>query len=613
MTHWHRYLPALLVAMACGDGDRPGSVPGAVAVTSAAPAAPAAPQAPDAPAAGGATSAGGGTGEAAPELGGLEPATVEPGAVADAEPPAPDELALLEASIADLRGALGTGLVTPVDLAELYLARIAAFDADGPALNAYLHVNENAIAEARALGTRCADARTAPPLCGIPVVLKDNIDTADMPTTAGSLALEGSLPSRDAFLTRRLRDAGAVLLGKATLTEFANFLAAGMPSGYSALGGFGFNPYDPEPAPGSDGRPRLTPGGSSSGPAIAVSANLASVGVGTETAGSILSPASSNGIVGIKPTLGLISRTGVIPISADQDTAGPLARTVTDAAILLGVLAGVDEADPATRACGEPGGCESDYTRFLDAAALRGARVAVPPFPTARRAIMEAAIERLRASGASVETISPLPGAPGTCTSVPAGNNCSTVLLFGFKLGMDAYLAGTPAAPVRSLAEVVAFNAATPGAIPYGQQLALAAAALDTTSGSADSARYASDRAEALDAARSALDAVYDGADGVAGSDDDVDALLFSENLGAGLPAIAGYPSISVPGGFVPPSEGVDVAFPSGVTFSGRAFSEPRLLALAYAYEQATRHRAPPASAPALAGDVVRRAAPSGL
>jgi amidase len=521
----------------------------------------------------------------------------------------PDELVLLEATIADLRRALATGLVTPVDLAEMYLARISAFDDDGPGLNAYLLVNENAVADARALGTRCADASTAPPLCGIPVVLKDNIDTADMPTTAGSLALEGSLPSRDAFVTRALRDAGAVILGKATLTEFANFLATNMPSGYSSLGGFGYNPYDPRPAPAADGRPVLTPGGSSSGPGIAVSANLAAVGVGTETSGSILSPASSNGVVGVKPTLGLVSRSGVIPISVDQDTAGPLARSVTDAAILLGVLAGVDADDPATAACAEPGLCERDYTRFLDGDALRGARLAVPPFPTGRRELMEAVIERLREAGATVQEISPLAGTPNACVSVPAGNNCSTVLIYGFKQGIDTYLAATPGAPVRTLADIVAFNASTPGALAYGQQIALAAAALDTAPDSADTARYRSDRDEAQGIARAALDAVFDGADGVAGSDDDIDALLFSENLGAALPAVAGYPSVSVPGGFVPPSEPLQASFPSGVAFTGRAFSEGRLLALAFAFEQATRHRAPPASAPALPSDVVRRAA----
>ena len=207
------------------------------------------------------------------------------------------------------------------------------------------------------------------------MILKDNIDTHDMPTTAGSVAFAGSFPHSDAFIASKLRDAGAIILGKATMTEFANFLTNGMPAGYSSLGGYGFNPYDPRPDPRTaldallrpfnDGRPALTPGGSSSGPGIAVAANLAAVGIGTETSGSILSPGTANGLVGIKPTVGLVSRDGIIPITADQDTAGPLARTVTDAAIVLGVIAGFDPNDPATAACLTPGNCFSDYTQFL--------------------------------------------------------------------------------------------------------------------------------------------------------------------------------------------------------------------------------------------------------
>jgi amidase len=530
------------------------------------------------------------------------PAPAMPGAA-----PAPAELELVEATLAELRAALAARLVTPAELTEMYLTRIGAFDADGPALNAYLELNADALADANALGDTCEDAATAPPLCGIPIVLKDNVDTQDLPTTAGSLALEGSLPERDAFITSRLRAAGAIILGKATLSEFANFLTTGMPSGYSSLGGFGFNPYDPRPAPGGDGRPVLTPGGSSSGSSIAVSANLAAAGIGTETSGSILSPASSNGIVGIKPTLGLVSRSGIIPISADQDTAGPLARSVADAAVLLGVLAGFDEDDSATSTCLEPGACEADYTRFLDAGALSGARFAVPPFPANRRVIMQSAIDLLQARGAVVDVISPLAAPAGACTAVPAGNGCSTVLLYGFKRDLDAYLAATPSAPVSSLAEIIAFNAATPGALVYDQQLAVAAQALDVAPGSPDTARYLRDRATALDVARATLDEVYDGPDGLAGTEDDVDALIFSENGGAGTPAVAGYPSITVPGGFLPPADGVANPFPSGVTFSGRAFSEPRLIAIAYAFEQATHFRQPPASAPALPTDTVKR------
>jgi len=519
----------------------------------------------------------------------------------------PARLELVEATIAELERALETRLVTPAQLTGLYLARIAAYDGAGPRLNSILALDPAASEQASALGTSCEDAATRGPLCGIPVLLKDNIDAAGLPTTAGSLALAGSVPAGDAFLTRKLRAAGAILIGKATLTEFANFLGSNMPSGYSSLGGYGLNPYDPRALPGGDGRPVLTPGGSSSGPAIAVSANLVAVAVGTETSGSILSPASSNGIVGIKPTLGLVSRAGILPITADQDTAGPLARTVQDAALLLGVLAGYDPADPATEACREPNTCLPDYTPFLDAGALAGARIAVPPFPGARRAVMQAAVDALTAAGADVRSIAQLPVQRGACANVPPGAGCSTVMLYGFQRDLNRYLAAIPNAPVGSLAALIAANNATAGALKYGQSLALAAQTLDVSAGSADTLRYQDDRARDLQGSRAALDGVYAGADGRLGSDDDVDALLFSENGGAATPAMAGYPSISVPGGLVAATAPVANAFPSGVTFSGPRFSEPRLIALAYAFEQATRERTPPASAPALPGDTVQR------
>jgi amidase len=284
-----------------------------------------------------------------------------------------------------------------------------------------------------------------------------------------------------------------------------------------------------------------------------------------------------------------------------------MARSVTDAALLLGVMAGFDPSDPATSACNEPGNCESDYTQFLDGDALVGARIAVPPFGNSRAGVMQAAIDELEAQGAELELMEGLPGQRGSCSSVPAGNNCSTVLLYGFKRDLNAYLAATPSAPVGSLDDIIAFNNATEGALRYGQQLALAARALDTGANSADTARYEADRAAALGSAQSALDDVFAGEDGELGTSDDIDALLFSENAGSGTPAIAGYPSITVPGGFLPPNGGVQNPSPSGVTFSGPAFSEPRLVALAYAFEQATRLRAPPESTPALSTDVVRR------
>jgi amidase len=530
------------------------------------------------------------------------PTEMNPGAVPGSESSGElGEFPLLEASLSELGRALETRRLTPAQLTRRYLARIDAYDDAGPALNAVLARNPQALADAEALADTCRDVASRGPLCGIPVLLKDNIDAAGLPTTAGSLALARSVPARDAFLTQKLRAAGAIILGKATLTEFANFLGTGMPTGYSSLGGYGFNPYDPRPLPGGDGRPALQTGGSSSGSSIAVSANLVAVAVGTETSGSILSPASANGIVGIKPTLGLVSRRGILPLCADQDTAGPLARSVTDAAVLLGVLAGFDPEDPATLPCQSAGNCFADYTQFLDPEALQGARIAVPPFAGNRQGVVQAVASVLQAQGATLNVIAQLPGPRGTCTALPAPANCSSVLLYGFKRDLNAYLSGIADAPVGSLAELIAFNAATPGALKYGQALALGAQALDLGPGSADTTRYQTDRATDLQSSRAALDGVYDGPDGIAGTEDDVDALLFLNNSGAALPAMAGYPSITVPAGLVPPEPPSESPFPVGISFSGRRFSEPRLIALAYAFERASRLRQPPPSTPELA------------
>ncbi len=383
---------------------------------------------------------------------------------------APRQFDLVEATIPSIQDAIDDHVITAEQLVRMYHKRIAAYDGPQTAtrLNAYIHVNARALDEADDRdhdGDRDrGEGRRHHALAGIPMILKDNIDTRDMPTTAGSLAFEGSFPRSDAFVARKLREAGAIILGKATMTEFANFLTNGMPAGYSSLGGYGFNPYDPRPDPRmafdalqrpfNDGRPALTPGGSSSGPGIAVAANLAAVGIGTETSGSILSPGTANGLVGIKPTVGLISRDGIIPITADQDTAGPLARTVTDAAIVLGVIAGFDPNDPATRACLTPGNCFRDYTRFLDANALKGARIVVPPFPANRAAVMNNAIAVLRAQGAYVETrtVGLAPQLGGCPSRPPAANyppadavapalRCSTVLNYGFKRDLNQYIA----------------------------------------------------------------------------------------------------------------------------------------------------------------------------
>jgi amidase len=546
---------------------------------------------------------------------------------------------LVETTIPAVHDAVDNGIITTAQLVQMYFNRIAAYDGRSTAthLNSYIHLNQRLLSqhvEGEERGVSDDHGHKKEPLRGIPMILKDNIDTKDMPTTAGSVALNGSFPTSDSFVAHRLREAGAIILGKATMTEFANFLTNGMPAGYSSLGGYGYNPYDPRPDPRlgvldsrggpiADGRPALTPGGSSSGPGIAVAANLATVGIGTETSGSILSPGTANGLVGIKPTVGLISRDGIIPIAADQDTAGPLARTVTDAAIVLGVIAGFDSNDPATAACLTPGNCFNDYTQFLDSHALAGARIAVPPFPTNRAAVMNNAIAVLRAQGATVDLVpalalqlpgcasTPLPGA----YPPPAG--CSTVLNYAFKRDLNKYIEDhvRSSFPAQSLQDVIAFNTAFgPAATKYGQDLALFSQLFDTAAGSADTIRYQSDRAEDITRSRGAIHAVLDGPDHVAGTADDYDALLFSGNSGAGTPAKAGYPSIVVPGGFfqnvvTPPfPAGFNAQDgPAGVTFSAGAFSEPRLIALAYAFEQATHYRVPPSSVPPLPTDHVVR------
>jgi amidase len=602
---------------------------------------------------------------------------------------------LVEATIADIQAQYRAGTLRPDDAVRMYLARIAAYDQSSlgqplgggvgqQPLNSFMHVNEQAIRDARRLGDDLGgfggdDGDDGDrPLFGIPVVLKDNIATSDMPTTAGSVALGGSQPKKDAFIARRLRRAGAVILGKGTLTEFANFIALGMPTGFSSQlrfqlfqtpgadlskVGFGFDSYDPriDPrniVPVNDGRPVLATGGSSSGPGIAVGANLATVGVGTETSGSILSPSGQNSLVGIKPTLGLVSRNGIVPITADQDTAGPMARTVTDAARLLGVLAGFDEKDPATRACLERGKCFRDYTQFLDRKALKGAHIAVPKHPywvefglgAARTALMNDAIAVMRSLGAKVEDCE-IPSQNvlnnyGTCVTTadvaarrrtPAGviPACSTVLLFGFKRDLNQYLADRDFGPgvsasnaqisqrrIHTLADVISFNAAHPEvALKYGQAIAEGAEVLEVDP-SKDVDHYLADRALDLKLTRTCgLDVLYTGvlpaecaglvADQGTCAGKKFDAVLFPANFGANPPARAGYPSVIVPGGFfVPTLASLPAGFtpqpsPFGVTFSGPAFSEPKLVGYAYAFEQATHHRVPPASVPPLASDTV--------
>ena len=588
---------------------------------------------------------------------------------------------IVEATIDDIQAQYRAGKLSPEQVVRMYLSRISTYGrsssgqplnggAGQQPLNAFMHVNQEALEDARRLGDDFdeGDDDGDKPLFGIPVILKDNVATSDMPTTAGSVALGGSNPDKDAFIARKLRRAGAILLGKGTLTEFANFIALGMPTGFSSQlrfqlfqvpgadlskVGYGFNSYDPRidprtTPPVNDGRPVLGTGGSSSGPGIAVGANLATVGVGTETSGSILSPSGQNSLVGIKPTLGLVSRHGIVPITADQDTAGPMARTVRDAARLLGVLAGFDEKDPATAACRTPGKCFRDYTQFLDPNALKGAHIAVPRktffvdfgLGAARTALMDDAIATMTSLGATFDTCE-IPSQNilnnyGTCVTTsdvaarratPAGAipRCSTVLLFGFKRDLNTYLADNdfgpgvsasnstiPVRTVHTLADVISFDAAHPEvALKYGQAIAIGADALNVGPGQ-DRDDYLADRALDLKLTRTCgLDVLYTGvvpnecaglvADQGSCAGKKFDAVLFPANFGANAPARAGYPSVIVPGGFFPnPAGGLPAGFnakssPFGVTFSGPAFSEPRLIGFAFAFEQATQHRVPPA------------------
>jgi amidase len=503
----------------------------------------------------------------------------------DATPPAPPPFAFEEATIADLQAGMESGRLTARSLAEAYLARIAALN---PVLSAVLEVNPDALAIAEALDAERRAKGPRGPLHGIPVIVKDNIATADgMETTAGSLALLGARPPRDAFVVVRLRAAGAVVLGKANLSEWANIRSTHSSSGWSARGGQGRNPYALD----------RSPCGSSSGTAQAVAANLAAVGVGTETDGSIVCPSSANALVGVKPTVGLVSRSGIVPISRTQDTAGPMARTVADAALLLGALAAVDPADATTAA--SRGKAPADYSRFLDADGLRGARIGVAraklfgASPEADR-LAEAAVEEMRRGGAVIVDPADIPHL-GEYDDAEL-----EVLLHELKADLDPWLrAWAPSARVRTLAEVVAFDREHRDVeMPFfGQELfeqALAKGPL-TTGAYRKALRRCQrlSRAEGLDAvfAKHRLDALV----APTGSPPWVVDLVNGDHfvVSSSTPAaVAGYPSVTVPAGFA-------FGLPVGVSFIGRPWSEPTLLRLAYAFEQATRHRRPPRLRPA--------------
>jgi amidase len=497
--------------------------------------------------------------------------------------PEEERFELAELTIADLQEGMKSGRWMARSLTQKYLDRIKRLDRDGPALRSVIEINPDALALADALDRERKEKGPRGPLHGIPVLIKDNIDTADrMATTAGSLALVGAKPPRDAFLVARLRQAGAVLLGKTNLSEWANARCSSSTSGWSGRGGLTRNPYVLD----------RNPCGSSSGSGVAVAANLCAVAVGTETDGSILSPSAVNGIVGVKPTVGLVSRSGVIPISVSQDTAGPMARGVRDAAVLLGALAGVDPADAATAE--RKGRGAPDYTKLLTRDGLKGARVGVARnyfgFHDGVDAVMAVALEVLKRQGATlIDT-----------TDLPRQDQLSgaeqTVFHYEMKAGLNAYLARLgPRAPVRSLKDVIAFNEKhRDREMPYfGQDQFLKMEA----KGSLESYEYIEalaknrrlSRTEGIDRVieRDRLDAVVAASMGPACL---TDLVVGDHWLGGDLisvAAVAGYPSVTVPAGDV-------FGLPVGLCFVGRAWGEPTLLRLAYAFEQATKARKPP-------------------
>jgi amidase len=549
---------------------------------------------------------------------------------------------VVEAGIAEMRTALEQHRVTSHELAAAYLTRIGMYE---DKLHCIITVNPNVLAEADEHDREGAQGRVRGPLHGIPIALKDNILTHDIVTTGGALAFTGFVPPYDATLVKNLRDAGAVIIAKTGLSELANWVAGGptpMPANYNAVRGFGYNPYDPrrDPREGSDdGRPVLTTGGSSSG--VGTAANFWAGNVGSETSGSILSPSNQNMLAAVKPTVGRISRYGVIPITADQDTAGPMAKNVTDAAIMLGALesAAPDPNDSATTKCTPPPG--RDYTPFLKADGLKGMRIGIPraffydAATPPRRAgtpagasgrggfgnglnpeqkrVMTEAIDILKQQGAVIVDPADIPSVlakdpdknfmlwnqcSGLANARGKDANCSVVLKYGMKRDFNAWLATLgPSAPVKTLTELREWNIThtNGGSIRFGQsQLDIS----DEMDVQADRARYEADRARDIDLA------------GTHGIDEvmkaqRLDAILFPGASGAAIAAKPGYPTVIVPFGMVPNTQGAPFPpgfdpkpAPFGVSFTGMACSEPNLLKMAYAFEQATKRRVKPPSVP---------------
>ena len=497
-------------------------------------------------------------------------------------PTASSDFLLEETTIDALQAGMQSGKYTARSIVEAYLARIETIDRNGPSLRSVLEVNPDALSIADQLDEERKQGTLRGPLHGIPVMLKDNIDTDDqMETTAGSLALVGSEVPQDAWVTQKLREAGAVILGKTNLSEWANFRSERSSSGWSGRGGQTKNPYVLD----------RNPCGSSAGSGVAVSANLCAIAIGTETNGSIVCPATTNGIVGIKPTVGLVGRSGIIPISHSQDTAGPMTRTVTDAAIVLGTLTGTDPRDAVTQE--SSGQAKTDYTQFLNKDGLQGARLGVSRshmgFHEGVDALIEAAVDLMRKQGATVVDVDPLmaEGALGS-----AGYE---VLLYEFKHDLNKYLAALgPDAPAKSLKDLIAFNQQhADQEMPYFQQEIMLKA---EAKGDLDSPEYQEalakvqrlSREEGIDSAlkEQQLDAILAPTGGPAWPID----LITGDHFigGSSSPAaMAGYPNITVPMGFIH-------GLPVGISFFAGAYSEPTLIQLAYAYEQATQHRQAP-------------------
>ena len=489
---------------------------------------------------------------------------------------------LAEVSVEELRAGLRSGRWTVRTLAEAYLERIDAIDRAGPALNSVIEINPDALQEAERLDAEMRGGKARGPLHGIPVMLKDNIATDDaMQTTAGSLALAGARAPRDSAVAARLREAGALLIAKTNLSEWANFRSRQSTSGWSGRGGLTLNPYYLE----------RNPCGSSSGSGVAVSAGIAPLAVGTETNGSIVCPSSINGIVGIKPTIGLVSRSGIVPIAHTQDTAGPMARTVADAAAMLGAMTGPDPRDPATQLAN--GQSHSDYTQFLEADSLRGARIGVLREYWGRHAGIDAmlaeSVAAMREAGAELIDIEELPGI--SATNRPGFE----LMLYEFKADLNLYLANLgPDAAVGSLSDVIRFNEEhRDEEMPYfGQDIMEAA----QEKGPLTDDAYLEARKLSRDAARAAIDATAEShsvdaffapTTGPAWVTDLVHGDRSSFRGCSSAAARAGYPHITVPGGSL-------FGLPVGVSFFGQAWSEPRLIALAHSYERATQHRRPP-------------------